>query len=617
MDSNYWTRITQQRLTRRRALVLTGATAAGAAFLAACGGSDSSSGGGSSDAKKEAANDKLYKPVNETKSAKRGGTLIGVQQNGIATAIDPMAIGAHGVIGQRVYSQLFRLNDGELKNTDGSVAGDLFSSWELSPDKLTLTGKIDPGAGLPPLPPVNGRNIDADDVLFSWERFKKQANQRGDISNEVNPAAPVVSVTAPDKQTIVMKLAEPNVTLFTLLGHSGLGYLYIMPKEAGDTAVYDVKNTGLASGPYYVTSFKDTELRFKRNPNFKRQALKDNEPYIDEIYDPIIPDNAQVLAQFRTGAIYEAGISPDQVLGVKADAPLLNMYAMDPTTNERIYFGQLPDSPFKDERVRIAYFKTIDRDAYITAAHNTDGFEKAGLPVQTWWESSFHQSSWSGYILDPKSMAKEYGDKANNFKFDIAEAKKLIEAAGLKTPLEYDQIISKPGPTSFAPITYKRTEIFMGMVENSGIFKIKPGGRTQLEWAVEWVPKIRNIRGQFNGTSWGPDTAPADPALAAFFVYNQKGGYFEGGDATLDDLTGKIRREFDQAKRQDLVKELQKYDAGKFYNQKVGIAGGFGLSWPVLRNAYVYRGGTSWQAARASTGPRTFIDPNYAPLKKS
>ena len=75
------------------------------------------------------------------------------------------------------------------------------------------------------------------------------------------------------------------------------------------------------------------------------------------------------------------------MLQLKADAPNLLMYQTDPTTNERVYFGHNPDSTFKDERVRIAYFKCIDRDAYVTAAHNTDGFEKAGLPVQTFWES--------------------------------------------------------------------------------------------------------------------------------------------------------------------------------------------------------------------------------------
>ena len=46
--------------------------------------------------------------------------------------------------------------------------------------------------------------------------------------------------------------------------------------------------------------------------------------------------------------------------------------------------------------------------------------------------------------------------------------------------------------------------------------------------------------------------------------------------------------------------------------------GGFGLVWPAVRNAYVFRGGTSWQALRLpSTGPRGFIDPNQAPLKKA
>ena len=32
-----------------------------------------------------------------------------------------------------------------MKQTDGTPQGDMFQSWELSPDKLTLTGKLDPG----------------------------------------------------------------------------------------------------------------------------------------------------------------------------------------------------------------------------------------------------------------------------------------------------------------------------------------------------------------------------------------------------------------------------------------------------------------------------------------
>jgi ABC-type transport system substrate-binding protein len=608
---SYWNQVLEQRLSRRRAIAGTGAVAASAAFLAACGGSDS---GGSGDKDKSSL---LYKPADESKNAKRGGTYIGLQGNGIATGIDPHSIGAYGAIVQRAYSQLFRISDGVLKNTDGTPQGDLVQSWELSPDKLTLTAKIDPGVGTPPVAPLNGRKFDADDVIYSWDRFKATGRFRNDIATEANASAPVVSITAPDKQTLVLKLSEPNAGIFTLLAQSGLGYLYIMPKEAEDLNKYDPKKAAAATGPFYLTELDDTKIRMKRNPNFKRVSLKDNEPYIDEIFEPIIPDNSQVQAQFRAGEIYDAVIQPDQVLGMKKDAPQLLMYAQEPITSERIYFGQNPESPFRDERLRLAYFKCIDRDAYIAGYFNTDVFEREGLPVETFWEASFHQASWSGWVLDPKNDPKAYGDKAKNFQYDLADAKKLVEAAGKKTPFEYEQVISKQDPTSFGPLTYKRTEIFMNMVETSGVFKLQPGGRTQLVWAIEWVPKIRTSGGKFSGTSWGPDTSPRDPSVAAFFVYNSKGGYFEGGDATLEDLTTKIKAEFDQAKQKELVKEVQRYDAGKFFSQKVGCAGGFGLVWPAVRGSNVYQGGTGWQSIRSATGPRAFIDPNYPPLKKA
>jgi hypothetical protein len=39
-------------------------------------------------------------------------------------------------------------------------------SWEFTPDQLQLTLKMHPGH-FAPLPPVNGRAVDAQDVVFS------------------------------------------------------------------------------------------------------------------------------------------------------------------------------------------------------------------------------------------------------------------------------------------------------------------------------------------------------------------------------------------------------------------------------------------------------------------
>ena len=140
----YWNQILERRIGRRRALAGTGAAAASAAFLAACGGGDDDGGGGSGVAGDSSG--LLLKQTDETSKAKHGGLYVSAQTNGLVSH-DPHVIGAHTQVVQRIYSQLFRLTDGVLKNTDGTPEGDLFQSWELSPDKLTLTGKLDPGAG--------------------------------------------------------------------------------------------------------------------------------------------------------------------------------------------------------------------------------------------------------------------------------------------------------------------------------------------------------------------------------------------------------------------------------------------------------------------------------------
>ena len=72
MSDNYWSRLLDGRISRRRALAATGAIAAGAAFLAACGGSDSGSSGGGGTQKDVSS--LIVKPVDETKNVKRGGT---------------------------------------------------------------------------------------------------------------------------------------------------------------------------------------------------------------------------------------------------------------------------------------------------------------------------------------------------------------------------------------------------------------------------------------------------------------------------------------------------------------------------------------------------------------
>src|SRR4029450_12540139 len=73
MANHDWTQALSQRISRRRAIIATGATAASAAFLAACGGGGSDSGGSSAGKDKSSL---LAVPKDSSKEAKAGGTWI-------------------------------------------------------------------------------------------------------------------------------------------------------------------------------------------------------------------------------------------------------------------------------------------------------------------------------------------------------------------------------------------------------------------------------------------------------------------------------------------------------------------------------------------------------------
>src|SRR5215207_4838224 len=183
--SDYWNQALSQRFTRRRGLTAVSAGALGAAFLAACGGSDSGSSGG---AKKLEVSSLLVQPVDSLKSAKRGGVL---KRNVSAdpASLDPQQNFAPAVpFYESVLGRLVGFKPGVMAPAmEDAVDGDACSSWEISPDKLTITLKLRPGVKWHPVAPINGRELDMDDILYTWKRFSAVGNQRGGLANSANP----------------------------------------------------------------------------------------------------------------------------------------------------------------------------------------------------------------------------------------------------------------------------------------------------------------------------------------------------------------------------------------------------------------------------------------------
>lgn len=608
MASNYWCNTIERRISRRRALAASGAGALGAGLLAACGGD-----GGKGDG----AGAKLVsKPVDTIKQAKKGGIYYSSRSNDLDHS-DPFFTTQATPGTAELYARLFRRAPGYLAPQPVEYIGDLAGSWEFSPDKLRLTVKLK-NAHWHTLPPVNGRALEASDVVYTWGRLEAISANRGLLSNKISPAAPIESMTAVDKTTISLKLAYPAATVIPLLSGNISGYLWMLPRESES---YDPRRVAIGSGPWMLTEYTPSvKMILKRNPGYHdaEQIL------IDELHQPIVLEYATGLAQFKTGAIYgPAGVrgfvvNATDVLQTKREVPALELYLEDPPSmSEFAFFGWNPAygaaTPFRDKRLRQAFSMSIDRDLWIDTFYEVDKFRVQGIPMETAWNSVL-TTVWPGWWLDPRG--KELGAAAKNYQFDLAEAKKLVSAAGLPASQE---IKAQYPLTGYSAEYLKHVEVVMGFASAAGInMKTSP-----VSFTTEWRPKVADAIGDFEGVSFRPDATGGLPHPVEFmyagFHHEAGAGYtgfspgnsaFQKGDPRLSDILSKARREFDDKKQQEGIHELQKIVADEMYIVRMpGSANTFTMNWPVVRNAGVWQGDTTLR--------NMWLDPTKPPLKQA
>jgi ABC-type transport system substrate-binding protein len=601
----YWSKVLHRRLSRRRAILATGGAAAATAFLAACGGDDDGGNGG------DDSSGLIIRPKDETKDAKRGG-VYKARNTFEPSTLDPHLFPNNFHVAA-TYSNLWQIKDGVLKYSDGAVEGDLVESWEVSPDRLTITAKISNKAHFAPVEPVNGRIVDAHDVAATWQRHSSISNQRGDFANSVNPAAPIQSITAVDDRTISIKLAAPNAVVIQRLARFTPGSMYVIPKEALDQNVLNLARTSIGSGPYYISNFQPSvSITFKRNPGFGQDPR--GFPFIDELEYPTVQEYAQFLSQFRAGNIYEAtGIQAQDVVPTKRDIPELElMETYYSTVLPRVGFGVAPGSPFLDERLRQAWVLTWDRDLFLDVVFNADRFRQDGLQIDIVHESGLQANTYAGWLLDPQS--KEFGNNSRFFKKDLAEAKKLLEAAGHPNGLE-DFDLFYAAPQAAVPAAYNTyIEAILGMTQESGLFRWRLN--IVQNYFAEFFPKYHNqALAPFSGVAISLSNLSEDPANYMFSYYNSRGSLRMGTDSTLDDLTSKAVQEFDEKKRMDLVHDIQRYEGGKNFYPRFGGGTGFSLAWPAVRNRLVYQGGS--RGGTPNNPSTLWLDTEKAPFRRS
>ncbi len=289
---------------------------------------------------------------------------------------------------QFVYSGLLK--------TDNTMAvqPDLAEHWDISEDGLAYTFHLRDGVEF-----HNGREMTADDVVYSFERI---ISAGGAFSARFSD---VESIEAVDDLTVTFTLSRPFAPFLSVLATTKSA---IVPKEAVEEHG-DLQTHMVGTGPFKFVEYRPgTSLILERNEDY----YDETRPYLDRMEINVIPDEISRITGLRTGELDFIQVTDPLSLqlvesdsGIKTDVvSLLRRNLMVLNVNQ---------APLDNELVRQAITVGIDRQEVVSLALGGSGEPSGPFP-----------SGLAAWAL-PLDEVPFYNDAP-----DIEQAKALLAEAG-------------------------------------------------------------------------------------------------------------------------------------------------------------------------------------------
>ena len=454
------------------------------------------------------------------------------------------------------YSRLVKVKGGSavVPGTQ-PVEGDLVESWERQGDNVYVF-KLRKGVRWHNKPPVNGRELTAEDVRYTYDRF---LNIKGNSNKYMIEM--VDKVEAPDKYTVKFTLREPNAWFIDRLASTST---WIIAKECVDQ-YGDLKRPEsiVGTGPWMYQSYEpNVRMTFVRNPSYFVPGL----PYVDGVDITLSQDPAAAFAQFLSG---DFDFGPEYGMVIRRsdlDIALRRVKGLGMRDYIVVFGGytamKLDQEPFKDVRVRRAF----------AMADNW----REGLETNAWSQGKGAQNPLIPAALKEWSIpiGQLSPEGRQLYEFDPAGAKRLLAEAGhpsgLKLPIE-----TTPG---YGPDWMDAVQVALRNWKLAGIegdLKLKEYGAF-VSSAIfgKFEKMILTLRG---GTT-DPDTyftpfLPGEPL-------NSSGV----NDPKLTEMIKLQRRTFDDKKRREILYDIQRYASQQVYYGYQASVSAVGAWMPYVKN---------------------------------
>lgn len=415
----------------------------------------------------------------------------------------------------------------------------LAQSWDVAPDGKAYTFKLRRGVKFhsnAQFTPT--RDMNADDVVFSWNRMaddgnpfhKMTAGQTFAYFDDMGMKNIVDKVEKLDDYTVRYTLKRPEAPF---IADMAMDFASILSKEYFDSMqkkgtpnAADVLPIG--TGPFEFVSYqKDATIRYKAFDKYWG-----GRPKIDNLVFSITRDATTRYAKLKTGECQAMAFpKPADLAEMKKDP------AIDVQQKEGLNIGYIAfnveKKPFDQKLVRQALNMAVDKEAILKAVYQGQGqVAKNPIPPILW----------------------SYNDAVKDYPYDPAKAKAMLAQAGYPNGFEID--------LWYLPVTRPYNPDGKRMAELVQADWAKIGVKANLltyEWA-EYRKRSKTGEQQAMMFGWSGDNGDPDnffvPLLGCEAV---KGGgnVARWCDKRYEDLVVKAAQTPDKAARAKLYAEAQ------------------------------------------------------------
>ena len=417
------------------------------------------------------------------------------------------------------------------------LEGDLAESWSQT-DETTYVFKLRRGVRFHPKPPVNGRELTAEDVVYSVERFRTVTG---------NPQAymlgAVDKVEALDRYTVKFTVKEPFAWFPDMIANPMT--LAIIARECVEK-FGDLKKAEavVGTGPWMLDSYRpNVGYTLLRNPGYFLPGL----PHIDRIEVVVDEDNASRMAAFLAGK-YDLGwefpgaINQTDWIQIKDQLkrrrPNLQTAQFPSNVGSKIIM-RTDKAPFSDARVRRAISHAVNRQAIIDCVNEGAGVFNAAVP---------------GALKDWALPVDQLGEGSRYYKYDPAEARRLLAEAGYPRGFSTVMDFHNFGST----LLVDAMQLILKDLKSVGI-EVKLNQK-------EYGAFISSTAvGNYEGIYYGPATPFLDPDNYLYTAYypGHPRNIGKINDPVLTDLLIRQRRLQDLARRRQVIHDIQRHVAGQ------------------------------------------------------